>query len=103
MVMATKVAEMCFIINHKCIVHCVVCGLQGRVVDEKLLAKAEHVNQENYNPFCDSQSTIHLAKNPSFHSRTKHINVRYHWIREVVSFKLVKLDKIHIPRRIARI
>ena len=41
-----------------------------------------------------NQSAIHLAKNPSFHSRTKHIEVRYHWIRDVVSSKLLKLEKI---------
>ena len=51
--------------------------------------------QEKYNMFCDNQSAIHLAKNSSFHSRTKHIDVRYHWIREVVSSKLLQLEKIH--------
>jgi hypothetical protein len=28
----------------------------------------------------DSQSAIHLAKNSAFHSRTKHIDLRYHFI-----------------------
>ena len=38
------------------------------------------MKQEKYVLFCDSQSAIHLAKNSSYHSRTKHIDVRYHWI-----------------------
>ena len=28
---------------------------------------------------CDSQSAIFLAKNPTYHSRTKHIDVQYHF------------------------
>ncbi|CAL9013346.1 unnamed protein product, partial [Prunus brigantina] len=34
--------------------------------------------QHKYILHCDSQSAIHLSKNPSFHSRSKHIDVRYH-------------------------
>ena len=33
---------------------------------------------------CDSQSAIHLNKNSSFHSKSKHIDVRYYWIRDVL-------------------
>jgi arginyl-tRNA--protein-N-Asp/Glu arginylyltransferase len=55
---------------------------------KNFLQELEH-KQEKYNLFCDNQSAIHLAKNSSFHSRTKHIDVRYHWIREVVSSKLL--------------
>ena len=54
--------------------------------------------QEKYNLFCDNQSAIHLAKNSRFHSRTKFNGVRYHWIREVVSSKLLQLEKIHIDK-----
>jgi hypothetical protein len=36
--------------------------------------------QENSRLYCDSESSIHLAKNSSFHSKNKHIQLRYHFI-----------------------
>ena len=44
--------------------------------------------------FSDSQSAIQLCKNPMFHEMTKHVDVRYHFIRETVSSGTVKLEKI---------
>eukprot|EP00253_Pinus_taeda_P005496 PITA_05496 len=38
---------------------------------------------------CDSQSVIFLAKNPSYHSKTKHIDVQYHFVRDMVEDKKV--------------
>ena len=35
----------------------------------------------------DNSSAIELAKNPAFHSKTKHIDVRYHYIRMIVEKK----------------
>ena len=32
----------------------------------------------------DNQGAIALAKNPEFHKRTKHIDIRYHFVREKV-------------------
>ena len=56
------------------------------------------MKKEKYGLFCDSQSAIYLAKNSSLHSRTKHIDVRYHWIRDVVNSKMVHLEKIHTDK-----
>ncbi|KAH9304598.1 hypothetical protein KI387_009002, partial [Taxus chinensis] len=38
--------------------------------------------QEDYRLYSDSQSVIHLAKNSTFHSRMKHIQLRYHFIQQ---------------------
>ena len=51
--------------------------------------------QDEYVVFCDSQSAPDLSKNTSYHSRTKHIDVRYHWLRDVIGKELMKLKKIH--------
>ncbi|KAE8710415.1 Retrovirus-related Pol polyprotein from transposon TNT 1-94 [Hibiscus syriacus] len=50
--------------------------------------------QENNVLYCNSQSVIHLAKNSSFHSRTKHIQLRYHFIRSLLEDGILKLEKI---------
>ena len=44
--------------------------------------------------FCDSQSAICLTKDQMFHERTKHIDVRYHYIRDVIVQGDVKVCKI---------
>jgi hypothetical protein len=37
----------------------------------------------NYIPhLCDNESTIKIAYNPSEHSRTKHIDIRHHFLRD---------------------
>lgn len=44
--------------------------------------------------FSDCQSAIQLCKNQVFHDRTKHIDVRFHYIRDVVEKEIVFLEKI---------
>ncbi|GKC86888.1 hypothetical protein Tco_1147537 [Tanacetum coccineum] len=44
--------------------------------------------------YCDNQSAIRLVKNLVFHGRTKHIKIRYHYIRELVSEGTLSLKKI---------
>ncbi|KAH9684888.1 Integrase catalytic domain-containing protein [Citrus sinensis] len=59
-----------------------------------LLEELEH-KQEKIYVFCDCQNALHIARNPAFHSRTKHIGVQYHFVREVVEDRSVNLQKIH--------
>ncbi|GJY93452.1 hypothetical protein Tco_0509234 [Tanacetum coccineum] len=41
--------------------------------------------------YCDSKSAIAISCNPVQHSRTKHINIRYHFIKEHVEKGTIKL------------
>ena len=50
---------------------------------------------ENSRLYCDSQSAIHLAKNSTFHSKTKHIHLRYHFIQSTLEDGHLKLEKTH--------
>ena len=59
--------------------------------------------QEKVNVLCDSQSAIHLATNPAYHSRTKHIDVRYHFLRHVIDGGKVALKKVHTRENCADI
>jgi len=61
---------------------------------KNFLFKLGH-EQEKYMLRCDSQSAIHLAKNSTSHSRSKHIDVRYHWIWDVLEDNLLQLEKVH--------
>ena len=51
--------------------------------------------QESVTIYSDSQSAIHLSKNQSHHEKTKHIDVKLHFVRLKVSRGAVKLLKIH--------
>ena len=44
---------------------------------------------------CNSMSAIYLAKNQVYHARTKHIDVRFHFIREILNDGDIELLKIH--------
>jgi hypothetical protein len=51
--------------------------------------------QEDRRLYCDSESAIHIAKKSAFHSKTKNIQLRYHFIRSALEDGNLKLEKIH--------
>ncbi|GJS95084.1 hypothetical protein Tco_0802052, partial [Tanacetum coccineum] len=61
----------------------------------KMLLEELGHKQEKITLFCDNQSALYLARNPAFHSKTKHIRVQYHFVREKVEEGTVDMQKIH--------
>ncbi|KAH9291809.1 hypothetical protein KI387_043002 [Taxus chinensis] len=52
---------------------------------------------------CDNQSCIKLSENPVFHDRSKHIDIRYHFIRDCVQRGIVQLQYIPTEEQVADI
>ncbi|RVW19328.1 Retrovirus-related Pol polyprotein from transposon TNT 1-94 [Vitis vinifera] len=53
--------------------------------------------------FCDNTSAINISKNPVLHSRTKHIDIRHHFIHDLVEDKVVSLEYVPTEGQIADI
>jgi hypothetical protein len=48
---------------------------------------------------CDSQRTIFLANNPAYHSKMKHIDVQYHFVRDMMeNNKLLLVESRHVGK-----
>jgi hypothetical protein len=52
---------------------------------------------------CDNQSCIKLSENMVFHDRSKHIDIRYHFIRDCVQRGVVRLDYTQTDEKMADI
>ncbi|GKC27979.1 putative ribonuclease H-like domain-containing protein, partial [Tanacetum coccineum] len=51
--------------------------------------------------YIDNESTICIVKNLVFHSKTKHIEIRHHFIRDAYEKKLIQVLKIHTDKNVA--
>jgi hypothetical protein len=69
----------------------------------RLLAEFKGEKVRAYSLKMDSQSAIQLSKNPVFHDCNKHIDTRYHFIRECVVHNRVRLEFIRTAEELADI
>jgi hypothetical protein len=53
--------------------------------------------------YCDNQNCLKLTKNLVFHDRSKHIEIRYHFIRDHVQRGAVKLEYVSTDEQVAHI
>lgn len=66
-----------------------------------MLKKIGYMGSESTVIFCDNSSTIKLARNPMMHGKSKHIDVRYHFLRELVNDGVVHLQFCGTRQQIA--
>ena len=70
----------------------------------KQMLKDMHIHNDDPIPiFCDNTSAISISKNPVMHSKTKHIPIKYHFLREQVLSKFIKLEYVGTKDQIADI
>ena len=69
-----------------CIAACEVVWLRRILMDVAVPIRTATVLR------CDNQSCMAIAKNPVFHARTKHIEIQYHYVRELINDEIVELE-----------
>ena len=61
------------------------------------------INVKHVALLCDNESAIKVAHNPVQHSRTKHIEVHHHFIRDHVAKGDINLKHVHTDKQLAGI
>ena len=55
------------------------------------------------NIFCDNRSAIHLAEEAGWHECSKHIDIKFHYIHELIEGSIVKLNWTDLASELADI
>lgn len=69
----------------------------------KQMLKEYNIEQDAMTLYCDNMSAINISKNPVQHGRTKHIDIRHHFIRELVENNVVILKHVETENQVADI
>jgi len=75
----------------------------SQLVWMKQMLKKYNVEQDVLTLYCVNLSAINISKNPIQHSRTKHIDIQHHFIRDLVEEKIVTLEHVDTEEQLANI
>jgi hypothetical protein len=75
----------------------------SQLVWMKQMLTEYNVTQDVMTVYYDNLSAINISKNPIQHSRTKHIDIRHHFIRELVEEKNIALEHVTTEMQLADI
>lgn len=63
----------------------------------------DRISQDSMILYCNNISAINISKNHVQHSRTKDIDIRHHFIRELVVGKEIELEYVPTEKQLADI
>ncbi|MCH79438.1 gag-pol polyprotein [Trifolium medium] len=75
----------------------------SQLVWMKQMLKEYNVEQDVITLYCDNLSAINISKNPIQHSRTKHIDICHHFIRDLVEENVIALEHVNTEEQLADI
>lgn len=68
-----------------------------------VLEDLKHIVKESPIIYCDSKSAIALTENPVFHGKSKHIRIKYHFVRDLVEKGEVEIKHCKTEDQVADI
>nr|GEY57530.1 hypothetical protein [Tanacetum cinerariifolium] len=91
-IVANSITEEEYVAASNCYGH--VLWIQNQMLDYGY-------NFMNTKIFIDNESTICIVKNPVFHSKTKHIEIIHHFIKDSYEKRIIQVIKIHTDHNVA--
>ena len=80
-----------------------MCEAEGKYLTALMKDMLNNEINYTFTSYCDSQSVIALTKNPIRHQRSKHIDIRFHFIRNELEKETLRLFHIASEENIADI
>ncbi|XP_073300640.1 secreted RxLR effector protein 161-like [Primulina huaijiensis] len=67
----------------------------------RILGDLQQVESQPTKIYCDNMSVVAMTKNPVFHARSKHIELRHHFVRELISKEHIQMEFINTDDQVA--
>ncbi|RDX66669.1 hypothetical protein CR513_54542, partial [Mucuna pruriens] len=63
---------------------------------KQLIQELKFTDVQPMKLYCDNQAALHIASNPVFHGRTKHIEIDCHFIQEKLLAKEISTEFVNL-------